>query len=635
MAYQPDDPGYVNPNDQGRLDDLAPGWFGYGNDRWDNQNPWNTDPEYGGGMFAPEIIGVHFDEEGTHNPRPGFYWLNRRDSDGNLRRFEVPTFIRDYIGDAPDNAEDFGPWVTTTIQDHNLENGIDPIYLNGRDPAEARAELEAAVAARDSNNLQQDPGNTDSPYDDWGIPGPYQPPWDVTFENGNRDNGGGWVFDIPPIFGPGGIFDTGGNDDDDTNTNEGEVSTQPLPPGPVYDEEGRGSDVSDDTDSGFDWGPVIDGAVSLGLGWLEDRDNDNARREARPQPYNYVDPHYGATGWQGQNILFQGSPMPTQLGLGGQQFALDRLNNPNLRASSDNAYGLFSPEQQSQIMRGATNTTSFNPLRSTFSVGNRMLQGAGANMLSSLNPNLERGSAINMAADTYGKGNQLFGRNYEHIAQDRYNMLRQMAVPEINKARNATNQRLFSSGNYGSKAGAMDRAALEDSIFRADLGRAVEGQNLATDLYKTDQANARGLFDLSRGFLSTGAGAAAGLAGVGANMLGTMNTINSDRARIGSDLIGLENTRAQGRFQTLQDIFGFGANVDQNQFASIGSGLGLSNNVSENNRANISLAANPFGYGANPFAGLGQYADRNNALSNFIGFLGGRYGSDDGSGETG
>lgn len=147
----------------------------------------------------------------------------------------------------------------------------------------------------------------------------------------------------------------------------------------------------------------------------------------------------------------------------------------------------------------------------------------------------------------FGLLNQGPGQDYQGFVNGRLDLLRQQAAPFEQRAYNANNQNLFSTGRMGTTGGGIQTEAFARGLGQADLQRQLDAQGMGDQLYQFDQGNRLAQQQL------------------GGQLLATGNNLNLGANSIfGGQLVGatdyntLVNSRAQQRLQNAQGLFGFG-----------------------------------------------------------------------------
>lgn len=170
-----------------------------------------------------------------------------------------------------------------------------------------------------------------------------------------------------------------------------------------------------------------------------------------------------------------------------------------------------------------------------------------------------------VGANLYGGGAQAmqmgFGmlgeapQGYRDVQDQRLALLREQAAPFEQRAFNANNQNLFSTGRMGTSGGGMQTEAFARGLAQADTGRQLDSQSFAEQLYGRDlnaslQRNSTGL----------------GLLGLSNNLFGSAGSAYGSQFGGATQFNDLGNARAQQRLQNAQGMFGFGNSLASQDF---------------------------------------------------------------------
>ena len=172
----------------------------------------------------------------------------------------------------------------------------------------------------------------------------------------------------------------------------------------------------------------------------------------------------------------------------------------------------------------------------------------------------------------FGLGNEMAGRNYSDVFNQRLGLLREQAAPFEERAQNAFLTKQYGMGRMGSTGGGRDVEAFARGMSQADTTRQLDAMNLSEALYGRDLAAGTNLMGAGLQGLLSGYNARGQLGG---SLLGTAGQLgaggmNMFGAALGQnmDFNTMVNARAQQRMQNAQSLFGFGSDINTTNFAT-------------------------------------------------------------------
>ena len=190
----------------------------------------------------------------------------------------------------------------------------------------------------------------------------------------------------------------------------------------------------------------------------------------------------------------------------------------------------------------------------------------------------------------FGMGmlNERPGQSYQDVASQKTDLLRQLAAPYEERARNSMFQKLYGMGQLGMPGGERALQAFGAGLGETDLRRQLAGQDLAEGLYGRDLQASLARNQVGAGLAGTGLeglfrGAGMGLDAASLGMGASLNAANMGNMRFSgeglfSDLI---NARADQRMNNARNMFGFGVDLQstelQNAIAALGGFQGFIN----------------------------------------------------------
>ncbi len=347
----------------------------------------------------------------------------------------------------------------------------------------------------------------------------------------------------------------------------------------------------------------------------------SAVQDVRPRPYNMNLPGVGGVSFNDGKIGFN-NMNENFTGLTNQAYeqSLQQLQDPQTQQLIDWSAAQTN-QRMPEVLDTAMNTHSYMGALDQFNEQNNALMGQGNSMMDNIQgsdflgqamPLINEGRASADYQDATGRRLIEGAENYQGVADERLGLLREMADPYEQRSKAALEQRLFNSGNIGSKAGAVRQGEQEMNMNNADRARILDSQTMADALRR---------FDINAGTnLFQGGTAARGTAGslfgsAAASDASTINSGNAARSSIYNTMgglagqglegnlagIGAENSRVRNRLTDLQNLFNFGQDANT---ANINNATNLQNMGNQNIQTLLDMtttAANPFGYSGNPY----------------------------------
>lgn len=229
------------------------------------------------------------------------------------------------------------------------------------------------------------------------------------------------------------------------------------------------------------------------------------------------------------------------------------------------------------------------------------------------------GPGMDEASQLFGLGMGMFGRNYQDVASQRTDIMRQLAAPYEERARNDMFSALFKKGQLAGPAGTRALQSFGAGLGEADLQRVLAGQNLAESIYGRDLQAGMGLTSAGMEGMFRGAGMgldAANLGlGAGVNAANMSNTLYGGEGMF-SDLV---NARATQRMGNAQGMFGFGLDTQSAELQNAIAALQGYTNLINTGRGSIEMGANLGQAGAAAGANQAQYlSQRQNPLGGIL-----------------
>ena len=379
-------------------------------------------------------------------------------------------------------------------------------------------------------------------------------------------------------------------------------------------------------------GGMIGGALGSAVGGKLSSDaykkaNRQASTAAAFNPWDASNP-MGSVGFADGNINMQfNEGQQGQWDQLGGMFGNQMMGGQN--AGFQNFAGGVGNNQMPQLWNQFLGASGQIPNQAFGMFGNQMQNyggmaeaGAMSGLGQAFGPGMNQGLSQNM----FNQGMGMVGQNFDALAAERTNLLRQQAAPFEEQARNAMFQDLFSKGQMGGKAGANSMEQFGNALTQADLGRQMAGQDLAMNMY--GQNNQAGLGMLGMGFQGqqNDLNRNLGMGSLGQGMLGAAGQFAGQGLDASVGQSNLVNQRATQRLgEASQMMFG-GQTMQNQQFMNAlnmlqgqGGMMGQLGNMA-------TLGANVGGQGADAGANQARYLSKNNTSNtgSFLSNVGGQ-----------
>jgi len=385
---------------------------------------------------------------------------------------------------------------------------------------------------------------------------------------------------------------------------------------------------------GFFGGPMgatIGGALGSAVGGsLSSSKQKKALRQASGaaafNPWNVSGPG-GSIGFDGNQMSMGFSPqqqgMFDALGLG----AMGQFGG-GANAAYQNFAGSMGgqmPGLWNQFYDASNNvpTDAFNQFQSQMGqMGGMAMDGAGQAFGQAFGP----GQNAGQYDELFGQGMGLLGQNFDDVAAERTNLLRQQAQPFEDRAQNAMFQKMHSMGQMASTTGGRNMGEFGDALTRADLGRQLAGQDLGMNLLAQNRQTGMGMLGQALQGRGMNMQHQLGMGNLGMGMLGQAGQfagMGLDGAVGMSDMI---NSRATQRLSEAQNMLFGGQNMQNQQYQNALAMLMQQQGMLQGLGNMGTLGANLGGMGANAGANQAQYLAQNNqsGLGSFLSNAGGQ-----------
>jgi hypothetical protein len=318
-------------------------------------------------------------------------------------------------------------------------------------------------------------------------------------------------------------------------------------------------------------------------------------RANQPQPYNMSMPGFGDVNFNNGTIQYNPDPKVRQLQDMSVDRALNALKDPNLNSIYQKSTAIGN-QYLGPAAHEAFNTLPVDQYVDRFSNRqNRLFSDfEEGKMLNELRPDIDAMRRSSDYQNFVGAG-LIQDSDFQELADRRLGLLREQADPYEQMQRNQLENRLFTQGTTGSKAGSMDRGSLSLTQSTADIERQLNAQTMADQMRQ---------FNIGAGTNLIQGGTAArrtvgDLFGVGVNADNNRLLAGSDASyrTLQGQVTGTqaENQRRRDTLNDVKGLIGFGQDVRSDQTAQANSDYRIARDIFGDFNTAANTAAAPGG----------------------------------------